>query len=194
VPGAKQKQHGQRHEMDTKLLDGAFKPGSFHPDAALRVFLELIRQQTFYMNETFEPSLDTVEAEHLLAVVRQYAPQDPRFAPRIGDIHSAYTPSTGTNEPPKDSIYMLFTENNMCLLCGKQTDRSGRALGHVRSDLEHRPYHCDCVKCLSSPNPRKFFSDNLLDDHKKGQVVKQQCQFCLIRRGGMKRHMQSMHP
>jgi hypothetical protein len=150
-PGTMQKQHGQRHEMDTKLLASAFKQGSHYHDPALRVLLDLIRQQPFYMHETFEPSLESAEAEQLLAVVRQFAPQDPRFAPRIPDIHNAYAPPTGVNEPPKESIYMLFIENNMCLLCGKQTGRSDRALQHIRSDLEHRPYHCDCPKCLSSP-------------------------------------------
>ncbi|PVF93768.1 kinase-like protein [Serendipita vermifera] len=195
APNIIQKQHGQRYEMDIKLLDGALKPGSYHPDPPLRILLELIRQQPFYMNETFEPSLETVEAERLLAVVRQVAPHDPRFAPWITGIDSADAPSTSANELPKNSIYMLFTENNTCLLCGKQTDRSGRVLGHVRSDLEHRPYQCDCPKCMSSLNPRKFFSDNLLDDHKRGQIVKQKCPFCLssIRRGGMQRHMQSVH-
>ncbi|KAG8835436.1 hypothetical protein FRC17_003335 [Serendipita sp. 399] len=212
VPGPiKVKQQGQRHEVNEAMLSKAFTPHSDYPNPGLRVLLELVRMSPFYLNEQMEPMLGTQDAEYLLEQVRRLVPNDPRFVSRLqeggdGDPSTAGTSagiSGGNGDGGGDngardaqSIYMLFTESNQCLICGKQTDRSGRALGHVRSDIGHRPYHCTCEKCISGNNPRKFFSENLLDDHLKGQVVKQECVVChnFFRRGGMKRHMNSKHP
>ncbi|KAG8851007.1 hypothetical protein FRB91_008571 [Serendipita sp. 411] len=199
----KVKQQGQRHEVNEEMLGKAFTAKAEYPNPGLRALLEIVRRSPFYMNETMEPMLGTQEAELLLEQVRMIVPNDPRFASRLSENGEPSGLVGGGNNGSADnasrdaqSIYMLFTESNQCLICGKQTDRSGRALGHVRSDIGHRPYHCTCEKCASSNNPRKFFSENLLDDHLKGQVVKQECQVChnFFRRGGMRRHMNSKHP
>lgn len=193
VSSHKARQQGQRHEINQKLLDDAFTSRGFFPDPALRRLFELILCTQFYKDESLEPMLGTPEADALLEQIRLVAPHDARFAPR--DPSTETTPAESADRDTQ-SIYMLFTENNECLICGKKTDRSGRALGHVRSDINHRPYHCTCDKCRNGNNPRKFFSDNLLDDHLKGQTHKQKCTICgnLFRRGGMKRHMNSKHP
>ncbi|KAG8823001.1 hypothetical protein FRC17_009432 [Serendipita sp. 399] len=196
------RQQGQRSEVNEAMLSKAFTPDSDYPNPGLRVLLELVRMSPFYLNEQMEPMLGTQDAEYLLEQVRRLVPNDPRFVSRFqeggGSGPSAVGASAGVSggngnssgdngARDAQSIYMLFTESNRCLICGKQTDRSGRALGHVRSDIGHRPYHC---------SPRKFFSESLLYDHLKAQIVKQECHIChnVFRRGGMKRHMTSMHP
>ncbi|CCA77251.1 hypothetical protein PIIN_11231 [Serendipita indica DSM 11827] len=188
VSSLKARQQGQRHEIKPKMLDEAFTPRGFFPDPALRRLFELILSTQFYKDESLEPMLGTPEADAVLEQIRHVAPHDPRFAP--GDPSSADTTAAENADRDTQSIYVLFTEKNHCLVCGKKMDQSGRALGHVRSDINHRPYHCTCDKCRNGNNPRKFFSDNWLDDHLKVQTHNGN----LIRRAGMKRYMSSKHP
>ena len=141
---SKQKQQGQRSEVDQKKLREAFTPASRNPDPALRLFLDTIFRCSFYEDDRLEPVVGTKEAEQLLAQVRSHFPEDPRFHPRH------LSPAVDSEARDAQSIFMLFTENNQCLICGSQKDRTGRALGHVRSDLGHRPYHCNCEKCAQS--------------------------------------------
>ncbi|KIM30319.1 hypothetical protein M408DRAFT_296787 [Serendipita vermifera MAFF 305830] len=145
----KRKQQGQRNEVDEEKLANAFLPGSHRPDPALRFFLEAILNSQFYRDDILEPLLGTPDAEYLLGVVRARFPRDLRFSPRATIGHERGVPDNEKRD--SQSIYMLFTEGNNCLICGKGTDRAGRALGHVRSDIGHRPYHCHCEKCLQSP-------------------------------------------
>ncbi|KIM20330.1 hypothetical protein M408DRAFT_30439 [Serendipita vermifera MAFF 305830] len=189
----KRKLQGQRNEVDEEKLANAFLPGSHRPDPALRLLLHAIISSQFYQDDVLEPLFGTPEAEYLLAVVRARSPRDLRFTPRKTIGNGGEMPDGEKRH--SQSIYMLFNEGNNCLICGKGADRAGRALGHFRSDIGHRPYHCHCDKCLQSPNPRRFYSEYLLDDHIKGQIVKQKCAVChnLFRRGGMKRHMESKH-
>ena len=153
----KQKQQGQRNEVDEDKLSRAFTPGSWRDDPALLFFLQLIRNSRFYRDDVHEPLLGTPEAEQILGVVRRQFPQDVRFAPRA---EAGYERGMVDNETRESqSIFMLFTENNQCLICGARKDRTGRALGHVRSDIGHRPYHCHCEKCLQSPKCVFSFRD-----------------------------------
>ncbi|CCA77588.1 hypothetical protein PIIN_11565 [Serendipita indica DSM 11827] len=115
-----------------------------------------IHPSRFYKDELLEPVLGTPEADALLEQIRRVALHDPRFAP--GDPSSADTTAAENADRDTQSIYKM--------------DQSGRALGHVRSDINHRPYHCTCDKCRNGNNPRKFFSDNWLDDHLKVQTHK----------------------
>jgi flagellar motor protein MotB len=148
----KTKQQGQRAEINEKMLHGAFTPASAHPDKGLRAMLEIIRGCPFYLDETIEPVQGSELAEQIFAQVRLVVPNDPRFAPHANrDSHAGTSSAHGEQSGGAQSIYMLFTENNVCLICGKKTDRSTRALGHVRSDIGHRPFHCDCEKCTISP-------------------------------------------
>jgi hypothetical protein len=144
----KQKQQGQRNEVDERKLAAAFLPGSFRLDPALRFFLDLILTCPFYLDDEHEPLLGTPEAEQLLAQVRSMHPEDPRFATRSDPRFTSQPVDNETRD--SQSIFMLFTENNLCLICGAQKDRTGRALGHVRFDIGHRPYHCSCEKCEQS--------------------------------------------
>ncbi|KIM30236.1 hypothetical protein M408DRAFT_66750 [Serendipita vermifera MAFF 305830] len=175
---------GQRYEMDETKIDDAFRS-----DVALRSFLQAIFDSRFYQEDLHEPLMGTPEAEHLLGLIREQFPNDMRFASRVRPELALGLPDN--EKQGSKSIYMLFIKDNNCLICGSNTDHVGLALAHVRSDIGHRPYHCHCEKCLQSPNPRRFYSDYLMNDHIKGQIVKQNHD--LVRRGGIKRHMQSKH-
>jgi hypothetical protein len=149
---SRQGQQHLREEIENRNLAEAFMPGSFRVDPALKFFLDLIRTCPFYRDNGHEPLLGTPEAEQLLAQVRSRYPHDPRFTPRS---NPGYTLPPVDNET-KDSlsIFMIFTYNNQCLLCGAQMIQTGRALGHVRSHLVHRPYYCGCDSCKRYP---KYF-------------------------------------
>ncbi|KAG8814981.1 hypothetical protein FRC19_001348 [Serendipita sp. 401] len=67
-----------------------------------------------------------------------------------------------------------------CCVCGELKSTSGRALGCVRSDLNHRPYVCQgspmgCIKCPGYDGFAQFFTRALLVDHLKGQAKKVEC-------------------
>jgi len=131
-------ERGRRNEM--KLRD-AFTPASTNPDPALRLFLDTIFRCSFYEDDRLEPLFGTEEAEQLLVQVRNCFPKDPRFHPRLwSDNEARYT----------QSIFMLFTKDKRCLICGVERTRTYRVLGHVRSELGHRPYHCTCENCSRS--------------------------------------------
>jgi hypothetical protein len=137
---SRQKQEVQREEMKVRRLVEAFMPGSFRIDPALRFFLDLLRTYPSYRDDGHEPLHGTPESEQPLSQVRSRYPQDPRFAPRSDP---GYVPQPVKNETKdSSSTFILFTENNRCLLCGAQSNQTALVLGHVRSHLRHRPYHC----------------------------------------------------
>jgi len=101
----------------------------------LQSLLRLIIEAPFYKNDSLEPTIGCEEGTKLLA--------------------KSNLQGIGSN--PKlisKSIYRLFVneEKRQCLLCGAIKTTHGRALSCVRSNLDHRPFHCigidgGCGRC-----------------------------------------------
>ena len=98
---------------------------------AMRLLVRKIRLSTFFVDETSEPSLGTIEATALMA-----------------DVSSDLWIGYGTKGK---SIYSLFIrvdgEDCECLWCGDvQRGKLLRAIGHFRAKhLGHKPFACDLV-------------------------------------------------
>lgn len=160
----KPKLQGQRAEVDEVLLRKAFTEEGKYNDPALRMLLDFVRGAPWYRNEEREPMQGTLECERIFSQIRIQFPDDKRFA--LQSPTGAQAGTSTSTMPLRDaqSIYLLFTDDNMCLICGKKTDRSTRALGHIRSDIGHRPFHCSCEKCSTSTKYVLLYIDLIITD------------------------------
>lgn len=141
-------QREERKKVHKVALANAFTLRSFRHDPALRLLLQVIQNSRFCRNNRHESLLGSRKAKHLLAIVRARFPQDSRFRPRA-DARSKGLPVDDAMRESQ-SIFLLFTEHNQCLICGQREDRTGQILEHVRAGIKHRPRHCDCRKCMRS--------------------------------------------
>ncbi|KAG8775031.1 hypothetical protein FRC15_000839, partial [Serendipita sp. 397] len=66
------------------------------------------------------------------------------------------------------SAYLKFLSSEggfyQCLVCPKKLDRQDRAIGHVRSHFNHRPFRCD-GKCGVSLCTERFWAQSYLRTH-----------------------------
>ncbi|KIM22606.1 hypothetical protein M408DRAFT_11965 [Serendipita vermifera MAFF 305830] len=152
----------------------AFTKGSCHPSAALRGLLDFVLPSAFILNQTREPFLADKSATHILERIL-HLPQCPPI-----DFGNS-----------KRSLFTLFVEKAVfrCLFCG---------MCCVRSHLCHKPFRCSgCQSCNPVDGYAQFGTSALLKDHLNGQIKKMKCGVCLsgveLRRGGMRRHWNSMH-
>jgi len=120
----------QNRGADPKILALALTPNSFYPNPIIRELLEVVQRSGFYLNETLEPVLGSPEAEESVFSRMKSIDRPPEFEEGHGH-----------------SIYLLFLHRNVCLLCGMESSTTDYALGHVRFDIGHRPFVCNCNEC-----------------------------------------------
>lgn len=174
------KHHPYRCKPEPDLLSAAFLPGSRHPDAYLRGCLNRVLEAAFYQNGDREPTMSSIESSTILGTLNRRRCRD------------------------NVSIYRIFVneKGTNCLMCGKKSTSMTRLIGCVRKHLDHRPFICrghddDCETCPAGEESARFFTKALLDDHIKGQTKKYTCSHpncnASLRRGGLRRHWNSMH-
>ena len=125
------KRFGQHFQPDSNVLPKASTLDSSRLNPGLHKRLEKIRVAPFLCNGKSEPKLDEPAAKEILGVL---VPNSPR---------------SGKSSP---SIYHIFIEGKVCLICGEKRDSTTRAIRCVRKHLNHRPFQCGgqrdgCAKC-----------------------------------------------
>jgi hypothetical protein len=120
-----------------ELLSGAFRLPSNFPSEARARLLDLIIQASFIKAHQLEPSIDSSEGQVLLKNVWDL-PDCPPMAFQKSNL----------------SIFALLIDLNVrrCLICGSAKSSLDRAIGCVRSHLDHRPFVCGgepagCFRC-----------------------------------------------
>jgi hypothetical protein len=119
----------------SKVLSESFTDGSCHPNVALRGLLDCILHSTFLANQEVEPTLTDEYGIYVLSQLVNL-PQCPPIDFNV----------------PKRSLFTLFVDrpHYRCLMCHTHKSSLSRALGCVRSHLEHRPFRCmGCQSCNS---------------------------------------------
>jgi len=119
-----------------RFLQNAFGPRSIFPNEALARLLSLTSLSPFVLNHRLEPTVDSEEGQALIQNIR-YLPDCPTTALQWSTL----------------SIFTLFVnfQHRRCLLCGSKKTSLERAVGCVRSHLDHRPFICGIhsVRCAS---------------------------------------------
>jgi hypothetical protein len=120
-----------------ECIERAFQPGSKYSNEARAQLLGLIRGSGFLLMNNLEPSIDSDEGQEL---VRKVA-----YLSGYPSIPSQLSSS---------SIFTLLVEfrERRCLMCGYVRTTLERAIGCVRSHLDHRPFACGglssgCLTC-----------------------------------------------
>jgi len=120
-----------------ELLARAFRPSSIFPSEACARLFGLITQSHFIKAHQLEPSIDSSEGQALLKNVWNLS-DCPPMASQKSNL----------------SIFALLVDLNArrCLICGSTKISLDRAIGCVRSHLDHRPFVCGgepagCARC-----------------------------------------------
>jgi hypothetical protein len=120
-----------------RALERAFRSNSAFPNEACAKLLEFISQSTFIGSNQLEPSIDSDEGQRLLKNIRDMS-DCPPMAFQKSNL----------------SIFALLVDINSrrCLICNSAKSSLDRAIGCVRSHLNHRPFVCGgepagCVRC-----------------------------------------------
>jgi hypothetical protein len=120
-----------------QLLEASFRPHSSFPNTARRSLLDLITQASFLKTHQNEPSIDSADGQALLMNMWDLSDCPPM----------AFQKSSL-------SIFALLVDvdSRTCLICGSSKTSLDRAIGCVRSHLDHRPFVCGgasvgCSRC-----------------------------------------------
>ena len=114
----------------------AFGPGSIFPNNALAKLLSLLAGSLFVSTHQPEPTIDSADGQALLSQIAC-----------IPDCPSTASQKTHI------SIYVLLLDipKRKCLLCGSSKSSLDRAIGCVRSHLNHRPFVCGVQSACCTP-------------------------------------------
>jgi hypothetical protein len=125
------KRSEQRSQQDGDILQTAFTANSNRPDPDRRQCLDRILIAPFYLDGEIEPKQNTAVAKEILGPL---------------------TPNPSRSAKSSLSIYQIFLDGKVCLMCGETKDSATRAIRCVRKHLNHRPFICGgqrdgCGKC-----------------------------------------------
>jgi hypothetical protein len=138
------KRYIHRAQPNRNFLDTLFTAQSDRPNEYLRQCLNRIRVASFYLQGEHEPTQNTPDG---LAILQT-------------------TPLSSSRSDP--SIYRIFLDGTLCLMCGEEKKSVPRAVGCVRKHLDHRPFRCrgqldGCENCSSGNG--YVFHDYFMDKH-----------------------------
>jgi len=125
------KRSGKRSQPDCDVRQNAFTLNSYRPDPVLRQCLDRILIAQYYCDGELEPKQNTAGAQEILG---------------------ALLPNSSRSAKSSPSIYQIFLDGKVCLMCGEKKDSTTRAIRCVRMHLNHRPFRCGgqrdgCRKC-----------------------------------------------
>jgi len=107
-----------------------YKDFSYAPEdlrAALSELLNIVMKSAFVSQDTLEPTIGSDVGEAILV-----------------EVYDKTGVWLGDKVREGESIYFLFIDQtfNRSWICGHFKRTSGRALGHIRSTLNHKPFPC----------------------------------------------------
>lgn len=141
------KRYIHRAQPKQNFLDALFTAESVRPNEYLRQCLNRIRVASFYLQGEHEPTQNTPDG---LAILQTTPPSSSRSA---------------KSDP---SIYRIFLDGTLCLMCGEEKKSVPRAAGCVRKHLDHRPFRCrgQLDGCANCSNGNEYvFHDYFEDKH-----------------------------
>jgi hypothetical protein len=129
---------GKKPNKARECIQVAFGRYSPFPNEALAKLLPLIVGSSFISAHQLEPTIDSEEGQALLSEIVYFTDCPPR-ALQISNL----------------SIFTLMVDfsSRKCLICGSSKTSIDRAVGCIRSHLDHRPFVCGgggsicCVRC-----------------------------------------------
>lgn len=123
-------------DIDLQIV---FTQNSENPNSHLRDLLYLILRSSFYRQQKLEPTVDSPEGTTILG-------------PLLSFIENC----------ENRSIYVAFLDikEKLCLICGNKKNELGRAIGCVRSHIEHQPFPClgEAMRCHRCKDGTRYAS------------------------------------